>query len=41
MKFKKANFDETQIQIVMKLKNSSCDKTKKNSYCDDTQKLKL
>ena len=45
MKLKNSNWDETQIviklktQIVMKLNNLNCDETKKNSICDDTQKL--
>ena len=36
---KNSNYYETQI--VMKLINSNCDKTKKNLRCDKTQKLKL
>ena len=50
MKLKHSNYDETQklkwwknakTQMVTKLKNSNCDKTKKKSNFDKAQKLKL
>ena len=49
MKLKNSNRDETQTQIVMKLKNancgetkiSNCDKTKKNQMVPKLKKIKL
>ena len=42
MKLKNSNGDKTQkTQKVTRLKNSNCDKTKKNFNCDKTKKLKL